>query len=172
MRVRLGMNMRSRRTRVAHKHTLQHRSALEHGMRIRPVHVDLAHEAEACAILFPRHALDLLRPARLLAPELVAREREDLQAVAAILVVQRGQAAVILLCEAALARHVDDDYDVACERCKVDLGAVDIERVLHTKIQCDWKSIKRMVSRVTRAAGACAGAAVGPAAQRTTRATE
>ena len=81
-------------------------------MRFVPVHVDLAEEREADVVVRRAERTNLVRIARLLATELVAREAENGEAALHVLTMQRFET-LVLRREAALARRVHDEQDLS-----------------------------------------------------------
>jgi len=88
------------------------------------VHVDLGEHGERDAVVLLAEGRDLVLGARLLVAELVAREAEDGEALAGVLVVQLLQA-FVLRGETALAGRVHDQDDVADVGAEVLVLAVD-----------------------------------------------
>src|SRR5690606_32629917 len=74
----------------------------------RTVDVSLLHERESDTVVDLAELLDRACPARLLKPELVAREPEDLEPLLVVLLIQSLQA-LVLRGVAAPRRHVDDE---------------------------------------------------------------
>ena len=84
----------------------------EDGVGIGTVDVDLGHDVERDAVPLPDARFDVARGLGLLVPELVAREREDLEAGRAQLRVQAYHLGVVRVRLASFARDVRDQDDL------------------------------------------------------------
>ena len=81
-------------------------------VRVRPVDVNLLKHREGDAVLASK--LDnVLRRARLLRAELIARKAQDHKPLRAIAIVDRLQLAVVCVCQASFGGDVDDKRDLA-----------------------------------------------------------
>ncbi|DAZ99478.1 TPA: hypothetical protein N0F65_001663, partial [Lagenidium giganteum] len=120
----------------------------EHRTRVGAVHVVLLEERELAVVLL--HELhNLFVRAWLLAVELVAWERQDLQALVAVHFVKLGQLWVVGWRQATQARHVDNQHDLALVLAHWHLGALHVvvlqlvERLDRLGIQVERLAVRR-----------------------------
>ena len=76
-------------------------------MSVRPVYIDLREHGEL-RIVAGSKGLDIGLSARLLVPELVAGECKDLESSLAILLVELHHLPIVLVSQASLGHHIDD----------------------------------------------------------------
>jgi len=98
--------------RVSERASLFVLEELPERMRVVAVHFDLREQIERRLVFARRERLDLLLRPRLLASELVAGERGDLQPLGGVLLVQSLQLRVALRGVSSFACNIDDDYHV------------------------------------------------------------
>ena len=103
---------------------------VERGL-LRAVDVDLVEDGILRLEARARELLDLLVGARLLPPELVARERQNLEVAPLVLRIQVRELRVIGGGEAALRRHVHDQQHLPPVLAQRNVVPVD---VLHRKV--------------------------------------
>ena len=110
-------SMTSDRNRSARTYRVGRRVLQVGPERVRGLAVDVAlcEELAREPVLTHGEVMYLLRRAGLLAPELVAREGQDLEALRVVRFVQLRQLRVLALGQASLARDVDHDEHLAAE---------------------------------------------------------